>query len=150
MIIKLSGVCFIMFCAYAAGSVKSHSLIARKNALQDVLKGIKMLKTRLLYSDFEIQTVLYESFFECECISLCGNKAYVCGNELKKEDTELLSQFFSLLGTSDRNSECERAKMYENLLSDRLCDAESEAKSGCRLIKTLSICIGLAVCILII
>lgn len=150
MIIKIIGIFLIMFCAYAAGNIKSYSLRARKNALQNILKGIKTLKTRLLYSDFEIETVLSESFFECDSVSLCGNKAYVCGKKLKKEDTELISEFFSLLGTSDRGSECERVKMYEKLISERLNDAESEAREGCRLIKTLSICIGLAVCILII
>lgn len=69
---------------------------------------------------------------------------------LKNDDVKVLTEFLSLLGMGDTESQVLRCETYSKLIKKRLQNAEIEVKEKAKLYSTLGFFSGLVVVILII
>ena len=69
---------------------------------------------------------------------------------LKKEDLKVLTEFFSLVGMGDAESQILRCETYSELIKKRLVSAELEVKEKAKLYTTLGFFSGLFIVILLI
>ena len=70
--------------------------------------------------------------------------------DLNKEDLKVLTEFFSLVGMGDAESQILRCETYSELLKKRLQNAELEVKEKAKLYSTLGFFSGLFIVILLI
>lgn len=69
---------------------------------------------------------------------------------LKNDDVKVLTEFLSLLGMGDTESQILRCETYSELIKKRLQNAENEVKEKAKLYSTLGFFSGLVIVILII
>ena len=75
-------------------------------------------------------------------------KPYPAG--LKNDDVKVLTEFLSLLGMGDTESQVLRCETYSELIKKRFQNAENEVKEKAKLYSTLGFFSGLVIVILII
>lgn len=147
--IKLLGFALIFSACALIGTYKSLALKNREQRLLEIKGCFEELSARLLYDGSE-RTQLIESVFVGKGIVELENgifKVTDCG--ISADDKKLLAEFLSAFGSADTKSEYERIKLYTSLTEKNLSNAASENSKLSRLYRTLGICFGAAVCLIL-
>lgn len=141
---KLLGMLMLFMSCTAFGFYRAISLENRYKRLDKICRCMDELYNRILHSSGEIDRLMYASFGESADSLIEKEKTLEI---LKHEETELLSEFLSSLGSGDTESECSRIMLYKSLFEACRDSASRDCESGCRLWRTAGICVGVATCI---
>ena len=125
----------------------SKNLELRRKTLNRFYVFIKELSSGIKTGE-EIDSIL-ESSLSKNLVYKEGFKIKPQPNGLKGEDIKLLTEFFSLLGMGDSQSQITRCETYGELVKKRLQNAEQEVKEKAKLYSTLGFFSGLFIVILL-
>lgn len=143
-VFKLLGMLMLFMSCAAYGFFKAALLEQRYKRLDRICRCMDELHSRIFHSSLELDRLMYASFGESRD-SLVAREQSV--GMLKCEETALLEEFLSALGSGDTESECSRILLYKSLFEAHRDSALSDCESGCRLWRTAGICVGVATCI---
>lgn len=149
-VIKLAGLALVFFACVFVGVYKSSMLKKRENILGEIKGCMDELSVRLLYEGSEKNRIIERVFYKKGIITLeSGNlKVLPCG--INDDDKKLLEEFLCLFGGQDTDSEYKRIKLYTELLERNLKEASEKSAQLSRLYRTLGICTGIAVCLILV
>lgn len=143
---KLIGLIMILSASSLAGFAKSLSLRQRYKTLCEIYRSMSDLKERIRISSGEVERLVRLSF-ESGTAEFRGGSLKINAAGLEKGDISLLNDFFSNLGMSDAESECERTELYMSLVHKKCDEAEKKCGELCKLYDTLGILCGIFICI---
>ena len=140
----------------AVGFYYAQRLYVRKHILENFVLELQKCSTTMYYTSSALYKIFEHNFmdyhfsenlsFEIQWNEML--KAYK--DKLKKEDIELLSQFAHSIGTSDVDTEQKNIKMYIEILSKNISDAENDINVKSKLYKTFGLSLGIIISILLI
>lgn len=151
MIIKVIGVFLLVFCTTLVGVGLSKGF---KNRLRDITwysTALECISGRIAYTNQELGGILSalagsDNYYEIEA----PFKVTLKKTCLKKEDEELILEYFSNAGMSDSESERRRCKYYQKELETIRQRLQNETAEKSKLYRLLGFFTGLAVAIIII
>ncbi len=140
LLFKTIGFVLIISASSFIGFLKSNELLLRYKRLCEIEKNIAELKSRIRLHSGELERLLLSSFGEYPI-----SYAY-----LKKEDIEILEDFFENLGKADTKTECEKCELYIKLINDKIKAANAHYQEVGKLYKNIGIFSGIFICIFLI
>lgn len=143
---KLLGLIMILCASSLAGFAKSMCLKQRYKTLCEIHRSMSDLKERIRVSSGEVERLVGLSF-QNDIASFNRGSFKINAAGLEKGDISLLNDFFSNLGMSDAESECERTELYMSLVHKKCDEAEKKCGELCKLYDTLGILCGIFICI---
>lgn len=143
---KLSGLLIVFTAAALTGFLKSLQLKKRYRKLCGIYRSLSDLRERVRLGTGEIERIVAQSF-EDGTAFYTNRGIQINPDFLEKEDAALLEEYFSDIGMSDAESECERTGLYMNLLKKKCDEAEKKCGELCRLYNALGILCGIFICI---
>ena len=146
LFIKIAGLAVIFFTCIAFGFNKSHNIRKRAEILNSVYRSVTVLAECIKSEGGEINTVLFRSFTD-NFADIKNNKIVFKKDYLENADIDLLTEFFSGLGYTDKSSEYERTKLFASLIKKQSEEAEFKADGLCKLYNTVGFLSGALVCI---
>lgn len=163
MLLKLTGCALIALTGFGAGCMLTKRLGARRDFFGKFCVFISLLQTRIRYDSADIFTLvsccaegsgleLFESaddtlpfadFWNSE-IEKIPKKA-----GLNNSDKELLSEFGSLLGTTDVEGQLKHLELYGSIFQKRLNDSQAEFRDKSRIYRALGLFGGISAALII-
>ena len=146
--LKLIGILMLVSVSTLYGLRASANLKIRKNKLGQYIKLIGEIEDKIrqkkgLYeifsSEFAVRLTKYENF-----------SVRFQRDGLNDSDTEILKEFFSLVGFGDIKSQIELCRTYGELLGKKEKEAEHETAQKAKLYSLLGLFCGLFVAVLLI
>lgn len=147
--VKILGIILITFSCAFTGFCKAWSLTLRHKKLSLVFDGICMLNGYIQSGGCELDTAIKNSFLKCDFLSF-DREFYCDDKDLKKEEKDLLFEFFGTLGKSAKKAECEKIENLKIKLQQILLTAQNDVKQKSKIYQSFGICVGLAIGILLI
>ncbi|MBQ6714678.1 MAG: hypothetical protein IJN15_03915 [Clostridia bacterium] len=138
-----------MSSSYIFGQVKVSSLKNRRENLRKICIGLEGLKESVSYAQWELPFLYKKHFDSCEFLRFNSYKTQISEKDFSSEDIALLKEFFDGAGALDCEGECERIELYKGLLKKQLDSAEEKLSNEGKLWKTVSLCMGFGIGILI-
>lgn len=148
-IIKIFGLSLIVASSTFMGVLKSCSLVARYKKILLLLDGANALYNFIEQGGYELEYIVKKSFSKCDFLSFRENRIYCDDNDLKDEKI-FTNEFFAILGNSVKKIECDNINGFILKLKMCLKEAEKEATQKSKVYRTLGLCIGLVIAILLI
>ncbi len=142
---KLSGLIIIFLSSAGFGFYNSYKLKMREKKLRGIICSMTELRERVRTGAGEIGEIIEKSFGKTA--SLSSDWARLDCEWLTKGDAEVLKEFFTDIGMSDAEAECERTELYITLMQKQCNDAEKKCGELCRLYGTLGVLGGLFICV---
>ena len=146
LLFKLSGLFILFLVCTALGFQKSVNIKKRSHRLNSFYRSLILLAERIKSGAGEIGEILPLCFNDTlvyiEKGEILFDKSY-----LETADIDLIDEYFSNLGFSDKDSEYERTRLFISLIKKQLDQAEEMAQSLCKLYNTLGVLIGVFICI---
>ena len=167
-LLKIIGLICVAASGIGAGVYAARRLRRRVRVLGELLRLLSFTVSRIRYTAAPVQTVLREAADSggegqtllrraaaCAPEQLCTvwereARSYAAEAGLSPEETELLTEFGSLFGKSDRQSLCAAAALYETRVTDQLRRAQACADEKGRLYISLGVSGGLCAVLLLI
>lgn len=149
LLFRVFGIVIILTVSYAFGQFKINSLKNRKENLRLFLLGLEGLKESVGFAQWELPFLYKKHFNTCRFLKLEKGTVKLTEKDFAVEDIELINEFFEGAGALDCLRECERIQLYTDLLKKQLTDAEEKLLNEGKLWKTLSLCMGFGVGILL-
>lgn len=149
LIVKFLGTILIVFSCSIIGFLKSYSLVLRCKKLSQLLDGVNALYENIDQGGNTLDVAIKNSFINCDFL-LCEYGLFVCADASLKNDKILIEDFFNKLGSSTKKIECDRINNFKIKLKNQLKNAQSESDQKSKIYKTLGVCVGLAIAILLI
>ena len=163
MLLKLTGCALIALTGLGAGCMLTKRLGARHDFFGKFCVFISLLQTRIRYDSADIFTLvsccaegagleLFESaddnlpfadFWNSE-IEKIPKKAGI-----NNSDKELLSEFGSMLGTTDVEGQLKHLEMYGSIFQKRLQDSQAEFRDKSRIYRALGLFGGISAALII-
>jgi hypothetical protein len=150
LVVKLFGVLLVVFVSAVMGFLKSRSLTNRSTKLAMLFDGTNMLFEYIEQEGCELDEAVKKSFKNCDFLSFKNGVEISCDADLNNEDKAETENFFALLGTGTKKTECDRIANFKLKIKSLHTAAEKEASQKCRIYQTFGICIGLSIGILLI
>ncbi|MBE6728074.1 MAG: hypothetical protein E7562_05445 [Ruminococcaceae bacterium] len=147
---KLIGLVLIFLVCASFGVHKSVNLKVREQKLEEIRGCMQELSARLLYDGSERLLLLKAAFMQKGIIGFSEDVPQVLSCGINEADKQLLEEFLSLFGSGDTNAELGRIELYLKLFERNLADAAKENSQLSKLYKTLGICCGAGMCIILI
>ncbi len=148
MMLKSIGALLIILTGAFCGIRFSRNLTLRKSKLKGFYVYVREISDRIKTGEELIS--IFESASAQSLIKTEGFKVNLYEEGLNSEDKKLLTEFFSMLGMGDTNSQLSRCEIYNELINKRLEEAELEVKEKAKLYISLGLFAGLFVVILLI
>lgn len=163
MLLKLTGCALIALTGFGIGNLLCKKLGARRDFFGKFCVFISLLQTRIRYDSADIFTLVsccakgaglsyfestedtlpFASFWNSE-IENIPKKA-----GLNNSDKELLSEFGSLLGTTDVEGQLKHLELYGSIFQKRLKDCQAEFKDKSRVYRALGLFGGVSAALII-
>ncbi len=136
LLFKIIGFALIITTTSLLGLIKANNLNLRCKKLKNIKASMLDLKQRIRLSHLEIDKLIELSFK--------GTPDY---SNLEKNDCQIIKEFFQDIGMSDCDGECERCKLYINLLDRQINEAEKSYYELNKLYKYIGFLSGVFICI---
>lgn len=150
-LIKISGLIFIVTATTLFGIELSLRLRRRAGAINWYIKAVSEIGEKIRYTSAELGVIIG---------SIYGQEKYLRVDEpfsvslrevgLDDADKQILTEFFSGLGSGDTEEEIKRCSLYKRTLEKQLSSAEKAADEKSRLYKMLGFFGGIAIAIILI
>lgn len=141
LIIKFLGLCIVVAVCSSLGFLKAQSVKERAKKLSFFCEGLITLHEYIEQGGMVLDKAVNRSFNGCDFLN---------DNDLKKEDKNLINEFFTSLGYSPKKVECEHIKNFGITMQKRLNEAEAEVTQKSKIYSVFGICIGLGLAVLLI
>lgn len=149
LLLKALGIGLILAASYIFGRLKVSALKNRKENLRLFLLGLEGLKESVGFAQWELPFLYKRHFDSCLFLNFEGNTVKLTERGFSAEDAGIINEFFEGAGALDCARECERIELYTNLLKKQLLEAEEILSNEGKLWKTISLCMGIGVGILL-
>lgn len=146
MLFKITGLLIIFLVCSMAGIIKASGLKSRSQKLMQYYQGALALAERIRVCEGEI-IPLVKICFNSTLLTVSKDKVIVEATGLKKEDTQLLNEFFNNIGMSDQESQYKRTRAFAALLKEKYSASTLESQNLCRLYQSLGVLCGIFLCI---
>lgn len=143
---KLSGLFLIFSASVLIGFSKSLTLKKRQRKLTKIYCGMSSLSERIRLGSGDLENLLNKSF-PANLVFYNDNAVKINPDYLLLEDIAILEEYFSNIGMSDSESECERIRLYSSLIEKQRSKAEEKCRELCKLYNTLGVLGGIFICI---
>ena len=144
--IKSLGLVTVLASSTLLGVLKAEKLKKRTAELNSICVSLSKLGG-LIRVDAGEKNELIKASFPKTLISFCGGGIKVGGVALKNSDKELLSDFITNIGMSDKESEYNRIKVFSELFKSLQQESEKIAAEQSKLYSSLGFLAGLCICI---
>lgn len=149
--IRIIGCIFVIICTTYTGFQMSRNL---KNRLKDIIwycSAIEMISQKINYTGQEIHKIVTvlpcsDNYYSVYLPFLVRLKK----SNLKKQDEELINEFFSELGMGDSEGQNKRCIFYKNELLVRRQFLEKEVAQKSRIYNMLGFFAGLSLSVILI
>lgn len=149
LVIKFLGVVLVVCSGSFIGFLKSGKLIQRYKKLSLLIEGTNLLYEYINQENFELEIAIKNAFYKCCFLKFKGGKCFCDDNDLKN-DKSLIEEFFNTLGHSSKKIECDRINCFKLKLIKELNYAKNDVDQKSKTYKTLGVCFGLILGILLI
>lgn len=149
-LLKFIGIILVILSSTLIGFFKSRLLVLKSKKLSLFLDGLNTLYEYIKQEGCELSVAIANSFFKCDFLKFEENQALLCGGDFKDCEKKEIKEFFSLLGSSGKQTECDRINGFKLKIKKMCDDAQNDAAQKCKIYQTFGICIGLAIGILLI
>ena len=149
LLLKISGTVIILAVSYIFGQLKVSSLKNRKENLHRICIGLEGLKKSVGFGGWELAVLYKKHFGDCGFLEFKDSTHLLLEKDFTAEDIALINEFFKGAGALDLMRECERIGLYTDLIKKQLNEAEEKLLSDGKLWKTISLCTGLGIGILL-
>lgn len=169
MLIYLKIICLACICFFTTylGFLKAKVFINRENSLINFLNALVMIKSKIEFTQEplknifeEISYVIYhnEDNVFLNTLKIKNNNFYLrweesinttCEN-FDCEDKNIIKNFGKMLGKTDINGQIDEILFTKKLIESQIKKAEEDKIKNVKLYKTLGVCLGLFLCIVLI
>ena len=150
LLMKILGAVFLCITGTATGINALSRLKKRADALDWYYKAAAQIGSRIRGTAAELYDIISTLYGKNEYLSVSRPfKVNFKGDFLSAEDRQIISEFFSSLGSENIEAEVRRCEMYSNILRERYKSAKNEYTQKSKLYKMLGLFSGLAVAIII-
>ncbi|MBQ6885151.1 MAG: stage III sporulation protein AB [Clostridia bacterium] len=147
--LKIFGVVLIVASSAYAGILKSGRLVKRYEKLSLVSDGVDELYNYIGQGEFELERAIKNAFCKCDFLRFQSGDI-LCDDDTLKNDKKMIEEFFKQLGHSSKKIECDRIDLFKFKLKSQLNEAQNDIAQKGRIYKTLGVCFGLIIGILLI
>lgn len=148
--VKAAGVTAVFICCCLLGVFKSEALRRRVELLEETVSGLHCLKEQIRFCGGELKNLLPRCFEKTASISFSANGVKVTGVWFNDEDVTILEELFKDLGSGDSISECNRIERTLSVLERQHSKAFEELSQKGKLWRCGGVCVGAAICILLV
>lgn len=146
LLFKGVGLLLIFTVCSAFGFLKSTALRKRAERLSEWARCISRLSEYIRADKSEIDSLI-KKCFGTDRAFFTDNGIRFDKGFLKAEDTAILDELFSVLGTADAEGEYRRTLMYSALVEKQARLAEDECGKLCKLYSVLGVLGGIFICV---
>ena len=144
------GLIFVFASCAIFGFLKSAALSRRSELLSEVITGLISLKEQIRFCGGELKTLLPLCLGDVRAVRVENDGVTVLKNGLCDEDFVILKRLFDGLGSGDTTAEINRIeRAVASLKAQQSGAAEEFLKKG-KLWRGGGVCVGTAICILLI
>lgn len=118
--------------------------------LQQVISGLICLKEQIRLCGGELKTLLPLCLQNVNVLHISGDSVTVVKSAIDYEDVKILKELFNSLGSGDTEAEINRIERAVIMLQRQNSDAIKERDQKGKLWQNGGICVGTAICILLI
>ena len=147
---KSIGLFLLFLLSVWIGFLKAAELKRRAFALRMVCESLQELQNRLRYEGTERVRIINDTFGANGITEIKNSETVINECGLNTADKNQLEDYFKKFGASDTASEEKRAAMYLSLFLKTKEAAEKTAAEQGKLYRTVGVCAGAAVCLLLI
>lgn len=164
LIVKIFGVCLVVFASFFVGCYQSNKLYKRKEFYKSLLVFLNTFATHIRYEASDIFTLidlsadnsglaclkieadLYSSFDSQWCNVI---KKIPQTYSLNTDDFKLLADFGNELGKTDVEGQLKHIELYKTIFAKQLSCAEEDVRQKSKLYKVIGFFTGSAVALMI-
>jgi len=166
VILKIFILVLIMIICVQIGILKAKSYENRAVELKKIKSSLEVFRSKIEFTyepirDIfcEISKIIYEEtenifkntvkFMDKYDVNNSWNMAVDTNVWLKNEDKSTIKMFGKLLGKTDKSGQINEINIMSKLLDGLIEKAESENNKNFKLFKSLGICVGIGICIIL-
>ena len=149
LVIKFLGVALVVCSGSFIGFFKSSKLVERYKKLSFLIEGVTLLYEYINQENFELEPAIKNAFYKCSFLKFKCGEIFCDDNDLKNNKS-LIEEFFNHLGRSSKKIECDRINCFRLKLIEELNSAKNDVEQKSKTYKTLGVCFGLILGILLI
>ena len=142
IIFKITGAIFIMLSCTYFGFSAAIKLRQREKSLLEFEGYIRELKNRIIYDGSEVSYLL-SVIFPPDMLTFSNKGIDITDNRLNAEDKRILEEYFLKLGTTESESEADRAALCIEQLKVQQKKAAEDCRQKSNLYRTLGLCCGI-------
>lgn len=150
VILKIVGIFALFLSATALGFYAAAKAEMSFKNINLFIGYITELRDRILYEGSEITELIEKIFSGGELIRLQDGKVLINECGISKDDRKTLEEYFSRLGSTERQGEINRAELCLTLLNESRKKLAEDTKEKSKLYRILGVCGGILGCILVI
>ena len=150
ILFKLVGGFMIFISCAFFGFSAAFKLNETEKTLLKYKTSISEIKERIFYDECESEEIIKSVFKNNALVKIDNGKFKVTSNYITKNTRDILEEFLSRLGSSEKQSEVERAELCLRLLEAEHKVISNQIAEKARIYKVLGVCIGMAGGILLI
>ncbi len=146
---KISGAVFITLSCWGYSSFKSLCLKEKREKMRNFLLGLESFQNSIRISSEET-IPLFKKCFEHYKLFDIRDKIIPYNDAFFDKDRDIINEFLSGIGNSDREGECERIKAYKEILNGRYKSICEEYKNKSKVWQTVGLSLGITVALILI
>ncbi|MBQ9355219.1 MAG: stage III sporulation protein AB [Clostridia bacterium] len=148
-VFKIFGACFMICSCWGYGVYKSLDLKNKRDNMANLILGLDTFQNNIRISLEETLPLFKKSFDEYNLFDT-QEKIVPKENAFFEKDRDIITDFLSGIGNSDKQGECERIKAYKEILNKRYAEISEEYKNKSKVWQTLGLCFGITVALILI
>ena len=146
---KIFGAVFITFSCWGYSALKSLALKDKRDKMRNFLLGLESFQNSIRISSEET-IPLFKKCFERYSLFDIKEKIIPSKDAFFDKDKDIINEFLSGIGNSDRQGECERIKAYKEILNSRYKSICEEYKNKSKVWQTVGLSFGITVALVLI
>ena len=150
MIVKFLGFVMLFFAAAALGFFAAFKSESELKNLEFFITKITELRDRILYDGSEIGVLINKIFGDTKMLKVENGRFIISDCLLGSGERKVLYEFFSKLGSTERQGEISRAEFCLSALKESSKRLSVQTREKSHLYRILGVCCGILICIIFI
>ena len=146
---KIFGALFTVLSCWGYSANKSLDLKNKRDRMRNFLLGLDSFQNSIRISSEET-IPLFKKCFEQYKLFDINEKIVPLKDAFFDKDRDIITEFLSGIGNSDREGECERIKAYKEILNGRYKTICEEYKNKSKVWQTVGLSLGITVALILI
>ena len=149
-IIKLMGIVILLTSMTAYGFYMASSAMTVTKRILEYITCITELRDRISYNGGELLSIVKSAFGELPIIVIKNGRVYTTDCGIGERERKIIDDYFTKLGTTERQGEINRAELCITLLKERYNSLAKENAEKAKLYRILGVSAGIFVSIIFI